>query len=250
MPRHQLTFWVRVRFGDLAIGAHNEGWYKKDLCQHPALRSFVAEMTGWGENTHGLTRTLLRNNMPGNKAVGVHYDQIFLRHGDDRAITAWVPIGKLLTLTSRSSKSSLLTRVPIGDVKIDGGGLMYLEKGHDLGAQIERDFAERAKAAGFSDEEMRHAYNANMMGGGLLTEEPLAFAREHGRRWLLTAYEAGDVIFHNAYAVRISPIHPMLMFLSPPLFGWWLMGYIHADPRLGHKQGQRNPPRYRFALCG
>lgn len=176
------------RFGDLAIGAHNEDWYKEDLCRHPVLRKFVAEMTGWGDNTYGLTRTLLRNNMPGNKAVGVHYDQIFLRHGDDRALTAWVPIG---------------------DVKIDGGGLIYLEKGHDIGAEIERDFAERARAAGFSDEERKHAYNKNMMGGGLLTEEPLAFAREHGRRWLLTEYEAGDVILHNSYAVRIDLLHPM-----------------------------------------
>lgn len=179
------------RFGDLAIAAHNEDWYKEDLCQHPALRKFVAELTGWGENTYGLTRTLLRNNVPKNKAIGVHYDQIFLRHGDDKALTAWVPMG---------------------DIKIDGGGLIYLEKGHVIGAQIERDFAERARAAGFSEEETKHAYNKNMMGGGLLTEEPLAFAKEHGRRWLLTPYEAGDVVFHNAYAVRIGPMHPMCFF--------------------------------------
>lgn len=173
------------RFGDLAIGAHNEDWYK-ELCRHPALHKFVGEMTGWGENTHGLTRTILRNNMPGNKAVGVHYDQIFLRHGDDGALTAWVPIG---------------------DVKIDGGGLIYLEKGHELGAEMERGFTERAKAQGFSDEETRHAYNKNMMDGGLLTEEPLAFAKEHGRRWLLAEYEAGDVIFHNSYAIHASTIN-------------------------------------------
>lgn len=169
------------KFGDLAIAAHNEEWYKEDLCRHPALRKFVGEMTGWGENTYGLTRTLLRNNVPKNKAIGVHYDQIFLRHGDDKALTAWVPMG---------------------DVRVEGGGLIYLEKGHDIGAAIERDFTERARAAGFSEEEVKHAYNQNMMAGGLLTEEPLAFAKEHGRRWLLTPYEAGDVVFHNAYAVN------------------------------------------------
>lgn len=95
-------------FGDLALQAHSEDWYKEDLCRHPALQEFVAKMTGWGDNTLGIRRTLLRNNMPGNKAIGVHYDQIFLRHGEDTFVTAWVPIG---------------------DIKIDGGGLIYLEKG-------------------------------------------------------------------------------------------------------------------------
>lgn len=184
------------KFGDLAMAAHKEDWYKEDLCRHPALHKFVAEMMGWGENTYGLTRTILRNNVPKNKAVGVHYDQIFLRHGDDGALTAWVPIG---------------------DVKLDGGGLIYLEKGHEVGAEIERDFTERARAAGFSDDETKHAYNQNMMGGGLLSEEPLAFAKEHGRRWLLTPYEAGDVIFHHAYAVGIHTTSPKHFFITTQL---------------------------------
>jgi hypothetical protein len=95
-------------FGDLALKAHGEDWYKEDFCKHPAVHSFVAKLTGWGETTHGITRTLLRNNTPGNKAIGVHYDHIFLRYGEDSFITGWVPIG---------------------DIKIDGGGLIYLEKG-------------------------------------------------------------------------------------------------------------------------
>lgn len=95
-------------FGDLALKAHHEDWYKEALCHHPALHEFVAKMTGWGDNTKSIRRTLLRNNTPGNKAIGVHYDQIFLRHGEDTFVTAWVPVG---------------------DIKIDGGGLIYLEKG-------------------------------------------------------------------------------------------------------------------------
>ena len=60
------------------------------------------------QHTLPLQRTLLRNNTPGNKAIGVHYDQIFLRHGEPTSVTAWVPIG---------------------DVGIQGGGLIYMEKG-------------------------------------------------------------------------------------------------------------------------
>lgn len=95
----------------------------------------------------------------GNKAIGVHYDQIFLRYGEDTAVTAWVPIG---------------------DIKIHGGGLIYLENGmsitprrikteqlpgHKLGAEIEEEFTEKAKAAGLSEEEAKFAFNRNMMHG-------------------------------------------------------------------------------------
>lgn len=95
-------------FVDRAIEAHTQDWYAEEFCKHPALRDFIAALTGWGENTYGVRRTLLRNNVPGNKAIGVHYDQIFLRHGEPTSVTAWVPIG---------------------DVSINGGGLIYLEKG-------------------------------------------------------------------------------------------------------------------------
>jgi len=82
-------------------------WYAKDFCEHPVLSSFIAKLTGWGDNTLMFRRSLLRNNIPGAHAIGVHYDQIFLRHGDDDSnITAWCPMG---------------------DIKLCGGGLIYLE---------------------------------------------------------------------------------------------------------------------------
>ena len=93
-------------FVDLAIEAHYQDWYTKDLAKHPALLDFVAKFTGWNENTLGLNRTLL--NVPGTKPIGVHYDQIFLRYGEPTSVTAWVPIG---------------------DVSLSGGGLIYLEDG-------------------------------------------------------------------------------------------------------------------------
>lgn len=96
------------QFVDLALDAHYQEWYAEKFCKHPALYDFVAAFSGWGENTLSLRRTLLRNNIPGSKPIGVHYDQIFLRHGDPTSVTAWVPMG---------------------DIKLDGGGLIYLEDG-------------------------------------------------------------------------------------------------------------------------
>lgn len=96
------------KFVDLALAAHYENWYKEDFCKHPMLKDMVARLTGWGDDTLSVRRSLLRNNTPGNKAIGVHYDQIFLRHGEPTSVTAWVPMG---------------------DIAITGGGLIYLENG-------------------------------------------------------------------------------------------------------------------------
>lgn len=177
---------VASKFVDLALQAHHESWYKDVFCKHPALWAYISRLTGWGADTLGVRRTLLRNNTPGNNAIGVHYDQIFLRHGEDTSVTAWVPVG---------------------DIDIHGGGLIYLERGHTLGAEIEADFTVKAKAAGFSDEEVKSGFNRNMLSGGVLAAGAAEFGRWYGRRWLITAYEAGDVVLHNAYAIHASTIN-------------------------------------------
>jgi len=89
----------------------------------------------------------------------------------------------------------------MGDIAIDGGGLIYLENGHRLGAEREREFTEKATSAGMTDEEARNAFNQNMLSTGLLADGPAEFGRQVGRRWLLTEYEAGDVVLHTAYTV-------------------------------------------------
>ncbi|KAI1212121.1 uncharacterized protein F4807DRAFT_458324 [Annulohypoxylon truncatum] len=174
-------------FVDLALKAHSEPWYKDGFCKHPALHSFIAKITGWGDdNTLGLTRSLLRNNTPHNKAIGVHYDQIFLRHGEDNSMTAWVPMG---------------------DIALDGGGLIYLENGHRLGQQIEKDFYDKARQTGLTEEEAKNAFNKNMMDGGLISDGAKEFATEHARRWLVTDYQAGDVVLHTPYMIHASTIN-------------------------------------------
>jgi phytanoyl-CoA hydroxylase len=40
-----------------------------------------------------------------------------------------------------------------------------------------------------------------MMATGLLSEFPAAFAKQHNRRWLVSAYEAGDVVLHKPHTV-------------------------------------------------
>ncbi|KAJ5489313.1 hypothetical protein N7539_004203 [Penicillium diatomitis] len=173
-------------FVDLALDAHYQNWYAEKFCKHPVLHDFIAKWTGWGADTLNLRRTLLRNNLPGSKPIGVHYDQIFLRYGDPTSVTAWVPMG---------------------DIKISGGGLIYLENSDDIGINIEKEFFAKAKQSGMTDEEARSAFNSNMMATGLLSETPAAFAQEHSRRWLVSAYEAGDVVLHKPHMIHASTLN-------------------------------------------
>lgn len=174
-------------FVKAALQQHTARWYWNEngtgFAQHPALQDFIGRFTGWGERTKPVKRTLLRNNTPGNNAIGVHYDQIFMRYGEPTSVTAWVPIG---------------------DVSLDGGGLIYLEGGEKIGEEIERDFSTKAMASGMSEEEMKYAFNQNTMTTGFLSNGPRDFARQYGGKWLATAYEAGDVVLHKAHAVSIS----------------------------------------------
>ncbi|KAF7540712.1 hypothetical protein G7054_g1175 [Neopestalotiopsis clavispora] len=174
------------QFMSLALQSHSEPWYKDEFCKHPVILDFVQRLTGWGKNTGSLERTLLRNNVPGNKAIGVHYDYIFLRHGDDSVVTAWIPIG---------------------DVRVEGGGLIYLEKGHQLGKQIEHEFTQKAMSTGMTEEQARSAFNSNMMSGGVLDSGPIKFGKEYQRKWLVSAYEAGDVVLHSSHMIHASTMN-------------------------------------------
>jgi phytanoyl-CoA hydroxylase len=93
-------------FSRLIAEAHTEEWYAEDFCKHPNLPAFIAKLTEW-KDVQLFQRSLLRCNIPHTGPIGVHYDQIFLRQGDVTNITAWCAMG---------------------DVKVNGGGLMYLEK--------------------------------------------------------------------------------------------------------------------------
>lgn len=46
-----------------------------------------------------------------------------------------------------------------------------------------------------------------MMTTGFLADGPAGFAQQHNSRWLLTAYEAGDVVFHKPHMIHASTIN-------------------------------------------
>jgi phytanoyl-CoA hydroxylase len=124
---------------------------------------------------------MLRAFVPKSELTPVHYDQMYLRGGPPTSLTAWVPIG---------------------DISLEGGGLMYLEDSVSVGRFTEEEFARNA--INLTPEERVSAFNKNMNDGGFLSRDTRAYGKEKKRRWLITDYEAGDVIFHSPWMVHAS----------------------------------------------
>jgi hypothetical protein len=75
--------------------------------------------------------------------------------------------------------------------------------GHNLGREIEADFSRKARESGLSEEETKNGFNQNMLSTGLLADGPREYADTFDRRWLVTNYEAGDVVLHTPYTVSL-----------------------------------------------
>ncbi|KAI4287408.1 MAG: hypothetical protein L6R35_003331, partial [Caloplaca aegaea] len=166
----------------LLNAAHADPYYR-DFLAHPNLRAFIRHFTGWKQELI-VDRALLRHNCPGSRSTGVHYDQYFLRDGDDEFLTAWVPIG---------------------DCAPAGGGLMYLENSTSLGKDLEADFLRKAEH--LPKQERIDAFNKFMTDDGFMSHDAVEFREEHKEkagRWLVGDYEAGDVVFHNPWMIHAA----------------------------------------------
>ncbi|KAL8711861.1 MAG: hypothetical protein Q9220_003805 [cf. Caloplaca sp. 1 TL-2023] len=163
-------------------GIHADPVYRTFLA-HPSLRAFIRHFTGW-EQELIVDRAMLRHNCPGSQSTGIHYDQYFLRDGEDEFLTAWVPIG---------------------DCAPAGGGLMYLENSTSLGQGLEEDFLKRAEH--LPKRERIDAFNQFMAKDGFMSHDAVEFRENHKEKvgkWLVGDYEAGDVVFHNPWMVHAA----------------------------------------------
>jgi ectoine hydroxylase-related dioxygenase (phytanoyl-CoA dioxygenase family) len=150
------------------------------FCMHPALADFVDQFLDGLTYLH--KRKIMRYTRPSDRsATGAHYDLIYLRGGTERLLTAWIPIG---------------------DVPVEMGGLVYLEGSHSIGRRMEAEF--REKNADLSPEEQVSAFNKNMNEGGWLTKKLADLADRFDARWLMANYEAGDVVFHSPYMIHAA----------------------------------------------
>lgn len=163
------------RFVENAILSHRSPVYLdfKDKVGRE-LEPFVGRLCGF-EVPWCLPRSLLRCAVPGGETTPVHYDQIFLRAGPPTSVTAWVPIG---------------------DVELEGGGLIYLDRSGEVGRQYEMDFSKAN--AGLSDEERISAFNKNMSAGGWLDRNASQFGLNWNKRWLVVSTVFSTFQIHNS----------------------------------------------------
>jgi len=130
-------------------------------------------------------RKIIRHTIPHDPAcTGAHYDLTYLRAGTERVCTSWIPLG---------------------DIPVAMGGLVYLEGSDAMGRKLEAEFAE--KNTHLSPAERISAYNKNMNETGWLTKNLPQLADRFNTRWLIADYEAGDMMIHSAYMIHAATVN-------------------------------------------
>jgi ectoine hydroxylase-related dioxygenase (phytanoyl-CoA dioxygenase family) len=166
---------ARKRLMEVARSAAYESF-----CMHPRLWRFLDGFVGGPSYLH--KRKLIRYTKPGDaSATGAHYDLTYLRGGTDKLVTVWIPIG---------------------DVPVVMGGLVYLEGSHTNGRAMEAEFAR--DHAHLPVEERIGAFNKTMNDGGWITKDLPSLAERLDTRWLIADYEAGDVVLHSPYTIHAA----------------------------------------------
>lgn len=152
----------------------------ESFCMHPNIWRFLDAFVGGPSYLH--KRKIIRYTKPGDaSATGAHYDLTYLRGGTDKLVTVWIPIG---------------------DVPVAMGGLVYLEGSHANGRAMEAEFAR--DHAHLPHEERIVAFNKTMNDGGWITKDLPALAERLDSRWLAADYEAGDVVLHSPYMIHAA----------------------------------------------
>ena len=154
----------------------------ESFCLQPKLWRFYDAFLQGPSYLH--KRKIIRYTTPAApeaaRSTGAHYDLIYLRSGTDRVCSSWIPLG---------------------DVPVEMGGLVYLEGSDALGRKMEADFSRLNKD--LPRFEQISAYNKNM-GQGWLTKDLRSLAEKADGRWLLADYEAGDMVVHSAYMIHAA----------------------------------------------
>ena len=73
-----------------------------------------------------------------------------------------------------------------------------------MGEELETEFTRKAIETGLSEEQAQNAYNKNMIAAGGLSPNPVEFASQHESKWLVSDFEAGDVVLHTPFTVSLA----------------------------------------------
>lgn len=176
--------WSQARKSDSSVQkrvAEIVRWaaYESFCLSKPLVAFFEAFLSG---PVYLHKRKLIRHTTPGEtNTTGAHYDLVYLRAGTDRVVTAWIPLG---------------------DIPVEMGGLVYLKGSHAWGREKEAEFS--VTNADLPPDERINAFNKNMGETGWLTKDLPSLADRLNTQWLAADYEAGDVVLHSAYMIHAA----------------------------------------------
>jgi len=129
--------------------------------------------------------TWFRAVAPG-RGTPPHMDIVYMGRGTQRLYTGWTPIG---------------------DVPIETGGLLVLERSHKhdrlnagYGSKDVDTYCENRREPGFA----KMGGGGNIRAGGALSENPVKLRERLGGRWLTADFRAGDVLIFSVFLVHCS----------------------------------------------
>ena len=152
----------------------------ESFCLQPKLWRFFDAFLAGPVYLH--KRKIIRYLTPGTeRATPAHYGLLYLRGGTDSVVSCWIPLD---------------------DIPLEMGGLVYLEHSDNLGRELEAEFTRQN--ATLPPEERISAYNQTMNEGGWIGKDLPALAEKWSACWLAADYEAGDIVVHSPYMVHAS----------------------------------------------
>jgi ectoine hydroxylase-related dioxygenase (phytanoyl-CoA dioxygenase family) len=121
-----------------------------------------------------------------NRSTPPHMDIVYMGRGTQRLYTAWTPIG---------------------DVPLETGGLLVLERSHKherlnngYGRKDVDTYCENRREPGWTE----MGGGGNIRAGGALSNDPIKLRDRLGGRWLTADFAAGDVLLFSVFTVHCS----------------------------------------------
>ena len=160
------------------LARHNEPL--RELLYTGRMMDFYRQFLG-GEVLH-FNYTWLRAVAPG-KGTAPHGDSVFMNRGTSNLYTAWVPLG---------------------DIDYTMGGLIVLERSHDL-EDVKATYGQQDVDVYCENHDDAQQYaSGDKWWNGSLSDNPAELRSQLRRRWLSAEFRAGDLLTFTLYTLHGS----------------------------------------------
>ena len=93
---------------------------------------------------------------------------------------------------------------PLGDISLELGGLMILERSHTIARLRETYLQQDVDAYCVNYPTAEQYVSGQKRWGGYLSTNPVKLQQRFGGRWLTTAFRAGDLLVFGMFSIHCS----------------------------------------------